>query len=450
LVAYPSRHQSAHLDEETVRERIMHQLTQAATVAAPPQISTVVYRSRAVAPLSAPELLHLTTAAQARNRRESITGVMLYDDRRFFQWLEGPPDGVDRIMVSIRNDRRHTDIEVLNDQAAEGRTFGDWAMKLATPCPTGSALRGEVLQPPVDLVEDLRRQPEAAPELLVKLVPLAERPVRDEAALTSLSRGTASILSNVIVSAIVPKLVHAHGGRVAPARSNSEAHHAAELADLLIAADQSAALELIQELKRATGDVQPLYATLFEPAARSLGDLWNEDACSEFDVTLGLCRLQTAMRLLAGAALPQDHAVAAQPLVLIAPEPGETHSLGATMDSEVLWQAGWSPQTEYPQDDKELQDIVSGSWFDVLDLSLSAAFRRDSWLPRVTKTIAGARLASRNPALVVAVGGRIFKEERLAGISVGADLATKTALHMDRSILDAMRLAQSQAELAAD
>jgi hypothetical protein len=274
--------------------------------------------------------------------------------------------------------------------------------------------------------------------------------VRDEAALTSLSRGTASILSNVIVSAIVPKLVHAHGGRVAPARSNSEAHHAAELADLLIAADQSAALELIQELKRATGDVQPLYATLFEPAARSLGDLWNEDACSEFDVTLGLCRLQTAMRLLAGAALPQDHAVAAQPLVLIAPEPGETHSLGATMDSEVLWQAGWSPQTEYPQDDKELQDIVSGSWFDVLDLSLSAAFRRDSWLPRVTKTIAGARLASRNPALVVAVGGRIFKEERLAGISVGADLATKTALHMDRSILDAMRLAQSQAELAAD
>jgi hypothetical protein len=425
----------------------MPQMSQSARVAAPPRISTVVYRSRAVASLSAPELLHLTTAAQARNRREAITGLMLYDDRRFFQWLEGPPDGVERVMTSIRQDRRHTDIEILNNQPTQARTFGNWAMKLATPCPTESPLRGEALQPPEEIVEDLRRQPEAAPALLVKLVPLN---APSSAAAAPVSRGTADILSNVIVSAIVPKLVRAHGGPVRPARSNSEAHQAAELADLLIAADQSAALELIQELKRAAGDVQPLYATLFEPAARSLGDLWNEDSCSEFDVTLGLCRLQTAVRLLAGAALPQDASGTAQPLVLIAPEPGETHSLGAAMDSEVLWQAGWSPQTEYPQDDQELQDIVSGTWFDVLDLSLSAAFRRDSWLPRVTKTIAGARLASRNPALVVAVGGRIFKEERLAGLSVGADLSTQTALHMDRSILNAMRLAQSHAELAAD
>jgi hypothetical protein len=120
------------------------------------------------------------------------------------------------------------------------------------------------------------------------------------------------------------------------------------------------------------------------------------------------------------------------------------------MDSEVMWNAGWSPHLEFPEDDKALQDLLSGTWFDVLDLSLSAAFRRDSWLPRLTKTIAGARAASRNPALVVAVGGRVFNEEKAAGISVGADLASKTALHVDRSILEAMRMAQRHVDLAAD
>jgi methanogenic corrinoid protein MtbC1 len=430
----------------------MPNMSQAATARSAPPLSTVVYRSRAVSPLSAPELLQLTTTAQARNRRESITGLMLYDDRRFFQWLEGPADSVDRVMTSIRKDRRHTDIELLDDHAAPARTFGDWAMKLATPAPTVS-LRGEALEPPAEIVEILRKRPEAAPALLLKLVPLSPDSIGGalaDSTKAQLSPNTASVLRNVIVSAIIPKLVATHGARGPESALWPANPRANELADLLIAADQSAALELIQELKGADGEVQPLYATLFEPAARSLGDLWNEDSCSEFDVTLGLCRLQTAVRLLAGAALPPVSASVAQPLVLIAPEPGEMHGLGAAMDSEVLWNAGWAPHTEYPEDDKALQDLLAGNWFDVLDLSLSSAFRRDSWLPRMNKTIAAARLASRNPALVVAVGGRVFNEEKAAGISVGADMASKSALHVDRSILEAMRIAQAHAKLAAD
>jgi hypothetical protein len=430
----------------------MSQLSQAARVSAPPPVSTVVYRSRAVAPLSAPELLHLTTTAQNRNKREAITGLMLYDDQRFFQWLEGPPDSVERVMGSIRNDRRHTEIEVLNDRTSPGRRFGDWAMKLAIPHPDEPTLQDHVIEPPPDVVETLRKRPDAAPALLLKLVPLTADSIGGALADSggALSQSTASVLKNVFISAVIPRLVSSHGQRGPDSTPWPASPRAGELADLLIAADQGAALELIQELKGAQSAVQPLYATLFEPAARSLGDLWNEDSCSEFDVTLGLSRLQTAVRLLAGAALPPMQTGIAQPLVLITPEPGEIHGLGATMDSEVMWNAGWSPHLEFPEDDKALQDLLSGTWFDVLDLSLSAAFRRDSWLPRLTKTIAGARAASRNPALVVAVGGRVFNEEKAAGISVGADLASKTALHVDRSILEAMRMAQRHVDLAAD
>ena len=94
-------------------------------------------------------------AAQARNRREAITGVLFYGDSHFFQWLEGPADGVGRVMRSIRRDPRHTDVEVLEDGPASGRSFGDWDMRLATR-ETGSALwHGEVIEPSPEIIDPL-------------------------------------------------------------------------------------------------------------------------------------------------------------------------------------------------------------------------------------------------------------------------------------------------------
>jgi len=172
-----------------------------------------------------------------------------------------------------------------------------------------------------------------------------------------------------------------------------------------------------------------------------LGDLWNDDLCSEFDVTLGLCRLQTAVRALDPgvlAALP----TLPPPVVLIAPEPGELHQLGAALDSDVLWRAGWAPHDATPADDQALQDLLAATWFDVLDLSLSTAFRREDRLARFGATIEGARRASRNPALVVVVGGRVFVEEYGAGAEVGADYANHTASRVDRAILRSLREAE--------
>jgi len=105
---------------------------------------------------------------------------------------------------------------------------------------------------------------------------------------------------------------------------------------------------------------------------------------------------------------------------------------------EVLRHAGWTPQCEYPSDDKALQDILAATWFDVLDLSLSAAFRREHWLPRLTNTIANARRASRNAALLVIVGGRIFGEVGTAGALVGADSANISACHVEHSVLQGL------------
>ena len=114
-------------------------------------LSTVVYRSRAVAPLSGQDLQGLMQAAQARNRREAVTGVLLYDENNFFQWLEGPDEGIARVMRSIRSDPRHTDIEVLSTGPAQGRCFGDWDMQLATRSIGGSLWQGDVIEPAPDI-----------------------------------------------------------------------------------------------------------------------------------------------------------------------------------------------------------------------------------------------------------------------------------------------------------
>jgi methanogenic corrinoid protein MtbC1 len=410
---------------------------------AEPLLSTVVYHSRAVVPLSGKDLQLLTTQSQARNRRESITGLMLYDDDHFFQWLEGPAESVARVMRSIRNDKRHTAIEVVNDHASPSRVFGEWDMKLAARGLNEAAWRREVIEPSRDVVEHLRQRPDAAPSLLVKLVPdtalSGHLSAPDAMARMPLGRTTASILKGIILAKVIPVLADRHGPTDPPARPLPAHPRAAELAELLIAADHQAARQLIEELHEAEGLIWPLYPNLFEPAARVLGDLWSEDFCSEFDVSLGLCRLQTAIRLLSPGAPLAMSGPRSLPAVLIAPEPGELHRLGAALDSEVLWHAGWAPTCEYPADNKGLQDILSAKWFDALDVSLSAAFRREHWLPRLAETIADARRASRNPALVVLVGGRVFVDRKTTGTDVGADMALTTALHVDQSIMAGLR-----------
>jgi hypothetical protein len=411
----------------------------------PQALSNVVYRSRAVAPLEHHDLLHLVHTARSRNQRESVTGVMLYDENCFFQWLEGPSDSVERVMHSISNDPRHTDLEVLSRRAPTTRSFQGWDMKLAARGSQSLACLEAVIEPPAEIIARLHRQPDAAPSLLVKLVPLAVEDASLAGAVhamsstkTSLGHASASVLKAVILNSVMPSLLQRRSLGGGDEAMTSLHPRAVELAELLIATDQTASLDLIREIRGNYGDARHLYAPLFEPAARSLGNLWMEDSCTEFDVTLALCRLQTAVRLL-GADAPRTIRQTAGPQVLITPVPGEMHQLVASLDSEWLWKAGWAPQIEFPADDRALGEMLSASWVDVLDLSLSAAFRREASLSGLATTVAQARRASQNPSLVIVVGGRAFVEDNQAGLDTGADLVSGTSQNIDRRILEQMR-----------
>jgi hypothetical protein len=88
----------------------------------------VAYTSTAVAGLTPADLDHLLVDARARNRMEGVTGVLLYDGQRFFQYFEGPDAGVERIYARIRGSRMHVELDVLQDRPVQQLHFMQWHM----------------------------------------------------------------------------------------------------------------------------------------------------------------------------------------------------------------------------------------------------------------------------------------------------------------------------------
>lgn len=93
-------------------------------------IGCLTYQSRAVSRPTESELEQLVSQARRRNRSLGVTGMLLYENGRFLQTLEGPPAGLQAVWSSICRDQRHRDIEVLTEHAASSRLFTDWDLLL--------------------------------------------------------------------------------------------------------------------------------------------------------------------------------------------------------------------------------------------------------------------------------------------------------------------------------
>ncbi|MGK9003609.1 diguanylate phosphodiesterase [Citrobacter europaeus] len=93
-------------------------------------LTTIIYRShlRDDAPLRALE--DMVTAANLKNRRSDVTGILLFNGRHFFQLLEGPEEQVKEIYRCICNDPRHHNIVELMCDYAPARRFGKAGMEL--------------------------------------------------------------------------------------------------------------------------------------------------------------------------------------------------------------------------------------------------------------------------------------------------------------------------------
>lgn len=93
-------------------------------------IGCLTYQSKASTQPSEAELNELVANARMRNQSVGVTGMLLYEDGRFLQTLEGPPEGLSSVWTSIQQDERHKDIELLTEHFVEARLFSDWDLLL--------------------------------------------------------------------------------------------------------------------------------------------------------------------------------------------------------------------------------------------------------------------------------------------------------------------------------
>lgn len=89
---------------------------------------SVVYRSAATPGLADSDVEQLLAAARAKNRREGVTGMLLAENGRFLQALEGPEVVVRGLLTAIEADPRHEHMRILTHETVPARRFGDWAM----------------------------------------------------------------------------------------------------------------------------------------------------------------------------------------------------------------------------------------------------------------------------------------------------------------------------------
>jgi len=92
------------------------------------KLKNVIYVSSAVRKYSKDELHEYLIKFRDNNKKNGISGVLIYQEGTFLQFIEGPIAAVDSLIEKIAADQDHKGITTLREQEADVRLFSDWSM----------------------------------------------------------------------------------------------------------------------------------------------------------------------------------------------------------------------------------------------------------------------------------------------------------------------------------
>jgi MerR family transcriptional regulator, light-induced transcriptional regulator len=233
-------------------------------------------------------------------------------------------------------------------------------------------------------------------------------------------------LSELIECDIIPRLMLVNTQSEAP--SKTEPHKAAYTPDavatfagLLVAGPMATIEAFVRGEFERGASLETICLDLFAPAARQLGVGWETDDLDFMQVSLAVSRLQ---QLLHTIRLPSgDTPVRDNRSILLAPAPGEQHWFGLQILGEFMRKEGWDVHAEMPTSLAEIKRIVRSQSFEVVAFSLG----NDRLLNELAAGIQMVRQCSRNKAVAIMVGGRVFAENPELCSQVGADAVAKDA-----------------------
>ena len=218
-------------------------------------------------------------------------------------------------------------------------------------------------------------------------------------------------LREIISAEVLPQLLYMR-------RERPEQVEPGKLARLLVEGrDDLFRREMSERLVMGTPPLA-LMTGVLAPVARELGSLWDNDDCDLIDMQRAAGVLKRWVREIGSGA--SERASSRAPSILVQVAPGETHTLGVDMAEALFRSSGWSVARG---EARGFHADLAEQWRDVIGFSLSC----DRHVEALRKAIPEARSASRNPNVLVLVGGSIFVERLGLATKIGADFCACTA-----------------------
>lgn len=102
-----------------------------------PALQCIAYQSTAIETLSNIDLEVILEDSRKFNEEVNVTGVIIYSNGRFFQYIEGQPENLSRVYDRIKKSHYHRDIIELLDMPVPERFFPLWTMGFVQPQASG-------------------------------------------------------------------------------------------------------------------------------------------------------------------------------------------------------------------------------------------------------------------------------------------------------------------------
>lgn len=91
-------------------------------------LSNLIYVSKRKSNCTTEEIDKILDACNRNNANEAITGILLYSDEKFVQYLEGDYKKIFELYDKIKLDDRHKEIRLINSSPIKEKVFPSWHM----------------------------------------------------------------------------------------------------------------------------------------------------------------------------------------------------------------------------------------------------------------------------------------------------------------------------------
>jgi len=186
---------------------------------------------------------------------------------------------------------------------------------------------------------------------------------------------------------------------------------------LLLDEESDACIVVVDELVAETGDPQFVAETLFEPAARLIGENWCSDECDFMKVTIALSRMQRLFRHLVSDFPPPVRTDISR-CALLAPAPGEQHLFGLSVVDDAFRRAGWEVDCCGFGEDSEVMRLASVNHYQIIGVSVSV----DRHVPDIVAIIQKLRTRSLNRSVIIMAGGSMVMRSPERAADAGFDM----------------------------